>query len=140
MIWDLAVIRASRRDYIEAHDAIARVKHSAGWASTVCLLEPILKDDLIARLILREVQDYINALGHAQINAFGDDGLRQNVSVPADHDERLSRAQIQLIETRRPAVQNAKAILPRLNLKERLYDSIDSKLVTQDAIRVERIE
>src|SRR6185437_11719753 len=98
------------------------------------------ENDLIAGLIFRKIQNHVSALGNAQINTFRHDRLRQNISVTADYDKRLSRAQIQLIETRRAAVQNAKAILPRLDLKERLYDSIDSKLVTQNAIRVERIE
>src|SRR5205823_11691446 len=102
--------------------------------------QPVLEDDLIARLILREVQNDISALGHAQINTFRHDRLRQNVSVAGNNHERLTGAQVQLIETRRATVQKTEAILPRLDLKERLNDSINCKLVTQDAIRVERIE
>src|SRR2546423_14140299 len=42
LIRDLTIIRASRRDYVEAHDAVAWVEHPAGWTAAICLLQPVL--------------------------------------------------------------------------------------------------
>src|ERR1041384_2717730 len=63
MIRYLTVIRAGRWNYVEPHNAVTRIEHPAGRTAAVCLLEPILKNDLITGLIFRKVQNHVGALG-----------------------------------------------------------------------------
>src|SRR5439155_1873648 len=134
--------------------ALAGGQDLARRGPSIDLLEAILQpqspDAKVAGKLL-EVDDEVDALGHTGLDAAPGrrghpDRLRQEVAVVGDDPEggRLARVvgigEEQLVEARRPAVQDPEAIAALLHLEERLQDAVDQELVANQAVETEQVE
>src|SRR5437867_8894926 len=90
-----------------------------------------------------EVDDHVEALGDADREIGQPDGRRQESPVGADLDERGPRAPVrrpvgvrlverEVVEARVRRVQDAEAILPRLDLEERPHPAVDQHRVAEE--------
>src|SRR5262249_33677887 len=143
VIRNAAVVRTRGFDHIEAHDPEGLripIDEPARRASAVGLFEPIQEIDLVSHFVLGKIDNHVDALRHAQVDAVGEEWLRLKVAIASDDDERFARTQGQLIESRRPAVDQAQAVLASFDLEIRLNLPIDGVLITQDAVCVKDIE
>ena len=109
-------------------------------AGAVILLQAVSQDDLVARLVTREIDDHVVALRHRHGQGVELEGDRQEVPVVGEDDEGLLGAQVELVESRWPAIDDAKAVFARLDLEIRLDDPVDRELVAENAVDVEDIE
>src|SRR5580692_10374484 len=118
---------------------------SHDWALTVDLVEAVLQHDRLAGE-LAEVDDDFGTLGDSDAHAFHLHRLGEQVAVVGDHKEWIARTEIfrvsqeELIEARRPGVEQAEAITPRLDLEKRLNLAVDQELVAQNSVEAEQIE
>ena len=93
----------------------------AGRAAAVGLLEPVFQHDRSAGE-LREVDDDVGALGHAEPDARHLNRSGQQVAVVRDLPERygcvrgIGIRQKEFVETGRAAVDNAEPVPPRMHL------------------------
>src|SRR5437016_3136257 len=104
------------------------------------LLEAVLEEDAVADTQVGEVDDDVDALGDTQPEAGAWQRLWQEVSVIRDLHEWLAVAEEELVEARRPAVQQTEAVFPPGDLEERLDLAVHHELVAEDTVEVEGVE
>jgi hypothetical protein len=103
------------------------------------VLDQDVFDKYFSRCI-REVDDHIGTLRHAQQQGVTADGVGKQPRVLAQSDEWLAIAESQFEETRVAAVQNAEAIFSPLNIQKRLCLAIDDPDIAECSIVVERVK
>src|SRR5439155_20934273 len=109
-------------------------------AAAARLLEAVLEEDAVPHAQVGEVDDDVDALGDAQPDAGAWQRLRQQVAVVGDLDKRLTVAEEELVEARRPGVQQAEAVFSPGDLEKRLDLAVHHELVAEDAVEVEEVE
>src|ERR1700721_461060 len=121
--------------------------HGSG-SLTVDLVEPIFQVERGPGGKFAEVDDDIDALRRTNANAGPLHRRRYEVAVGCDQPERIgigaSRGHTpreeELIEARRPGVQQAEAVTPGRDLEEWLDLAIHQEFIAQNAIQVEQVE
>ena len=96
----------------------------------------VLERDLLARLVLREVDDDLVALGHPDLDVGAGLRRRHQAAVGADHDERLAGVEREVVRARDRRVEDAEAVLARLDLHPRPRHPVDQDDVAVDPVLV----
>src|SRR5712691_6013975 len=133
---------------IEAAVAFQLTRDETLWRYrplSVELEEAVLQVDGLARKRL-EINDDVNALCHTNAGANDLHWVWQKIAVVCNDEVRVLRAQViqvreeELVEARRPRIQQAEAVSAGLHLQERLNLAIHQELVAQDAVKAEQVE
>src|SRR5712691_6859037 len=132
--------------HIKPQDGVPNGKDLSRRAASAGLLQAILEEKLISDLVVGEVDDHIHTIRDPQLDALNGERRGQQVSVVGNQGKqfaglaRLALAQEELVEARRPSVQETEAVLASSDLEERLDHAIHREFVAQDAIKIEGIE
>ena len=102
----------------------------------VVLRALVLERDLLAGLVLREVDDDLVALGHADLHVRAGLRRRHQAAVRADHGERLAGVERQVVRARDRRVEDAEAVLARLDVHPRPRHAVDEDDVAVDPVLV----
>ena len=134
-----ARIRLVERRHAELEQRLAGGEQLAGWTATIGLLGTVEEIQPGAGLVLREVDDHVVPLGHPAGDNRALHRSRQQVAVVGDLNQRRAVTEREAVEARRAAVEQAEAVLPRLDVEVRPNLAVHRELVAQDAVKIEEV-
>src|SRR3954467_9993377 len=150
VVVERSVLDGSPDAELEELVALAGGQDLPGRPAAVDLLEAVLEDQPLGVAELagdpREVDDDVVALRDAHANARRLDRPAEQVAVLGDDEKRDALAEVvqvgkeELVEARRPGVEQAEAVPALADLEERLCLPVHQEHVAEDPIGVERVE